>query len=294
MDSPVKLLTALSQSCPIASANVSKKLVNAIKNGYDIAKTKYENLNRTDPLQHWIDMYTAVANEVMDINDMLKEKYRTTNLENYNKCDRKIADFAAFSNSVLEQLNQEMPRQNAKEMANIVFNAIKPLTEGKYCCNDPNNPHSPALEVRILALPDMLNRHPISEPESAFSNEPKPHEESLSLEETGYRRVNPTKGSPAADRFRGKVRERSPERNANSSCNAANLRTTVGSHQPRQDTPTAYSTSTRPVSSTNMLGAAKRYASKSQDRHRSGAKPLGSPGKRSALPGQGILITSEL
>lgn len=369
-DNPVKLLTVLTQCCEMATKDVSKKLVAAIKRGYETAFSKYEHLRNTNPLQHWIDMYTAVATEVQEINKMLKEKYRTTSIENYNICDKTIAKFDAFNERVLDRLRQEMSRKNPREMAKIVFNAITPLTEGRYCCNDKRNPDSPALEVRILALPDILRQNPemqMAKPAVELIPNNTQFEQGVSLGEMGigYSRVVPTKGSPIASMFLSpaknkpsmrKVKDfsqrktvskssrerpsdaiestkearinnsasnRSPNRTPRSKvssrtatpAHAANAEDqdqtleiitdqyvealtdpdfsgTGGSSNTASKTPPAQTTATPTVSSSNMLNAAKRYASMSPDRHQSSStkSPNTPKGHRSALPGKGIFF----
>lgn len=294
-DNPVKLLSILSVCSGLAYIKASQRLLTAVKDGLKAAVAMFKPLEKTDPLQHWIDMYTAIVTEVQEINGMLKEKYEHTNLEQYLNCGVKMAKFNEYNEKVLDSLRTELPLKNPKDMAKMVFDALLPLTYGRFCCNDSKDPGNPALEVRILRHPNILRKR-----DPNFMDE---YVEDSWAEETSeaslydeYARVKPTKGSPDAPMFITPPNKRIPATNVNPQ-KKSTLSPEYG--EPSNQTPTGRpreqpateSTATATVSSSNMLGAAKRYASKSPDRHQSTQpSPSTSKGIRSTLPGKGICL----
>lgn len=253
----------MTHGCTIATTHISKNLVDVIQSGYNAAVTKFEHLKDVDSLQHWIDFYLAVAEEVQDINIMLREKYLLEKGGNYVDCRKRIIYFDAHYHSVLDKLERALPRKNRREMAKIVFDSIRDMSDGWCCCNDEDKPYDPTLEIKIISLPEILREKPkiiTKEEQEALQK----------AEEAENRMIN---------REREKIQSFLQSLQPIPPLETDDLHTVTPTRQPQRES--------RPKTS-NMLGAAKRYASKSPDRHQSnGTSPDTPKGNRLAVPGKG-------
>lgn len=307
-DDPVKLLTVLTLGVDMASQKASRKLFNAVKIGYESALERYEHLKEIDPLQHWIDMYKELITEVKQSNGILRDMYKNEDPKNFKVCQKKIAKLDEFSAIVVEKLEKKLSSRSPREMARLVFKAIQPLTEGQYCCNNIHDKDNPSLEVRILSYPKLIDQDTeLKSKLQAIRKKVKSvAPELVSAEDTsksvGAVGTSRTASSSRASSTKDSRRPKTPSPNPVASTDPAlamiknqyieaandpNFSGTGDALNQSAREPRARTQKTS--SSSNMVNAAKRYASKSPDRHHDSAAKSASPPKenRVALPGKG-------
>lgn len=100
--------------------------------------------------------FNEIYNHVQQSNDNLLNNYQESgDQDNENNCLSKINEFLSLRQEKQQLVQEAIESGDADELCRVVFEALAPLENNDFVCNDVKSRSDQSLRVRILALPQI-------------------------------------------------------------------------------------------------------------------------------------------